>query len=242
MNKLKFLAIFVVLVWLGACGKDNSESHLGDYTILAGYSEEDYPTDTDTWEITDSEAATTDFAGLSAAIQALSGSGREISLKFPNLDTIPNYAIFGTASSTSMSSTPLDALASVSATKATSVGKQAFSYCTALISIDMPAATYIKEGAFSFGSSLESASLPSVTVIDEHVFYDCLSLEELYLATNSGVVLEDIDYTAFYSPSTYFSSTEDIALTLGSSNSSYMSGSTLTINDFSATFKSITLE
>lgn len=232
MNRLKFLAIISILVCLGACSSDDDSKYLGDYTILAGYSEDYYPTDTDNWVITDDEAVTSNFAGLNAAIEALSGSGREISLSFPNLDTIPNYAIFGKSSENA--AILADVIVSVSADVATSVGERAFAYCSSMTYADFPSATTVKEGAFLSCTSLETVDLSSATIIEELVFYSCTALESIYLATNSGVKLEDIDYTAFY-----FATPESITLTLGSSNSGYVSGNTLTVDDFSATFMDI---
>ncbi len=233
-----------------------TESHSLDY-----FSATSYPMTTDIWTITDSSATTDDFAGLSAAIEALAGSGREISLTFPNLTAIPNYAIFGTSSySDTYNST---ALVSVSAPLAESVGQYAFYNCNALVELDFPVATTIYTFAFYACSSVLELDFPSAAILENHcfracssvtvanfpeatnvrtyVFNSCSSLTDLHLATNEGVELLEMTNISFGWNTSNSVTVSNINLTVGSANTDKVVGSTLYIGDYDLTFVSITV-
>ncbi len=173
-------------LWLTSC--DTSEEEIADvvvnsdgselYSKLSHFSSRGYPTDTDTWVIEDYAAATTDFSGLSAAIEALAESDREISLEFPNLTSIPDYAIFG-VDDASTHNYDLDVVVSISTAKATSIGNYAFASCSALESIDMPLATSIGFATFSECSALTTVNLPELTSVSSTSFYYCSSITSL---------------------------------------------------------------
>ncbi|MFR9524584.1 MAG: leucine-rich repeat domain-containing protein [Rikenellaceae bacterium] len=159
-----------------------------NYTVtyaLVNITAENIPEE-DLWIITDTTAESTDFAGFSAAIEALAESGREISVEFPNLEAIPTYAIFGKEEYNSDFESK--ALVSVSAPKATSIEKSAFLYCYALTSVELPKATSIGESAFYSCTALTSVELPKATSIVEYAFYGCTALAsvELPLVTSIG--------------------------------------------------------
>ncbi len=226
------------------------------------FSETSYPA-TDNWIITDASATTADFAGLSAAIVALSGSGREISLEFPNLASIPNYAIFGESSFSEDLAT--DALVSVSAAKATTIGQYAFYNCSNLANVDFPSATIIYTYALSKCTSLTSLYFPSMVSLENHcfngcssvtyaefpqtttvktyVFFGCSSLTELHLATDDGVVLTSVINIAFNWTTTTSASVPKINITLGSANYDLVNedGFTITVGANSFTFASVTV-
>ncbi len=223
------------------------------------FSETTYPS-TDNWIITDASATTTDFAGLSAAIVALSGSGREISLEFPNLTSIPNYAIFGESSYND--DLAIDALVSVSAAKATSVGQYAFYSCDALADVDFPAATDINTYAFAYTSItsicfpaattlynhcyrgcslLTYAEFPVVTTINQYVLNSCPLLTELHWATADGVRLTSMHVSAIKWATNNISTMTDINLTVGAANADMVVGSSLFFGDYEYIFKSITV-
>ncbi|MFI3289758.1 MAG: fimbrillin family protein [Rikenellaceae bacterium] len=223
------------------------------------FSETTYPS-ANNWVITDASATTTDFAGLSAAIVALSGSGREISLEFPNLASIPNYAIFGESSFND--DLAIDALVSVSAAKATSVGQYAFYSCDALADVDFPAATVINTYAFAYTSItsicfpaattlnnhcyrgcslLVYAEFPVVTTINQYVLNSCSLLTELHWATADGVRLTSMNASVIKWATNNISTMTDINLTVGSANADMVVGSSLFFGDYEYIFKSITV-
>ncbi len=127
-------------------------------------------------------------------------------------------------------------LVSIELPKVTSVGSLAFYNCTSLSSIDLPEVTMIEDCAFTRCSSLCSIELPKVTSIDMMAFSYCSSLTEIGLATYYGVQLSFIGntFSAFHGLTT-----EDITLTISSTNSEFVSGNTLTVGDISETFKKI---
>ncbi len=139
----------------------------------------------DTWVITDTTATATDFAGLSAAIEALNESGRQISLEFPNLEAIPAYAIFGEEAYSSTFGS--DALVSVKADVATSVGNYAFRSCSSLESIDLPSATYVGNYAFNSCSSLTSINIPLATSVTGLTFAFCTSLTSIDMPSVTSI-------------------------------------------------------
>ncbi len=235
------------------------------YLDLAYFSATKYPMTIDTWTIIDSSATTADFAGLSAAIEALSGSGREISLEFPNMTTIPEYAIFGTSSydDATKAAYASDALVSVSAESATTIGQYAFYCCGYIKDVDFPAATNINTFAFYGCTSLTSICFPAATTFYNHCFRECTSLvraefpaaltlnqyvvqrctslTELHLATADGVRLSYIQNTAFNWTYTTSATVTSINLTVGSANADMVEGSVLYVGDNDFTFASITV-
>ena len=71
----------------------------------------------------------------------------------------------------------------------TSVEALAFSFCTELIYAELPNVTLVGESGtnqlFGFSSALVSVSMPSLKQANgERMFYNCVSLRELYLASN----------------------------------------------------------
>ncbi len=154
---------------------DNSSSY--DYLVL--FDTDSYPLNTDVWKILDETATTESFAGLSAAIESVSRltPEREISLIFPNLDNIPDFAIFGTAThSDTMSSS---AIVSLTANNAKSIGTYAFYMCISLKTVEATSALEVGYYAFYGCTSLESVILPSATAINEEAFSECLLLSDL---------------------------------------------------------------
>ncbi len=150
---------------------DGSGNKVSSYS-LDDFSAKKYP-DLDIWIIDDIQASTSDFSGLSAAIAAVyeADPSREISLYFPYLEAIPDYAIFGkSATSASYVST---ALVSVSAGQAQSVGSNAFYACGSLRTINISEATTIGNNAFDSCYSLEDISLPNVLTVGEYAFSSC---------------------------------------------------------------------
>ncbi len=132
----------------------------------------------DVWVITDTTAEVTDFAGMSAAIAALADSGRAISLEFPNLESLPDYTIFGatTTSSTARLAYDSGALYSLKADAATSIGQYAFYNCANLAKLDLPKVETIATYAFWSNVALTEVVLPSATYLDTYVFRLCTSL------------------------------------------------------------------
>ncbi|MFI3259893.1 MAG: leucine-rich repeat domain-containing protein [Rikenellaceae bacterium] len=153
-----------------------SFSYTTNFEYLSMFSATSYPLDTDTWVIDDIAATTADFAGLSAAIQSLSNdeSTRKIKLEFPNLEAIPDYAIFGESEYNSISTS---VLTSVSSSKATNIGDYAFGSCMSLTSVNFPSALSIGDYSFHYCVSLLDISAPSVLTIGEYAFRDCFAVE-----------------------------------------------------------------
>ncbi len=233
------------------------------YLDLAYFSATKYPMTIDTWKIIDSSATTADFAGLSAAIEALSGSGREISLEFPNMTTIPEYAIFRTSNYSDVTTYNSTALVSVSAPLAESVGQYAFCNCSSLVELDFPLATDINTFAFYGCTSLTEICFPAATTFYNHCFRECTSLvraefpaaltlnqyvvqkctslTELHLATADGVRLDFIKNTAFNWTETTSATVASINLTVGSANADMVEGSVIYVGDNDFTFASITV-
>ncbi len=159
------------------CDMSTLESNSNEFT-LSEISASNIPS-TDNWYITDTTASTTDFAGFSAAISALSTSGRSISVTFANLEAIPAYAMFGTEeSSTSFASS---ALSSVTAPAAKSIGDYAFYYASSLSSVSLPEVESVGNAVFCNCSNLSSINLPSATTIGDDAFYYCIALKEIDL-------------------------------------------------------------
>ncbi len=152
------------------------EIKAGTHNYLIDFLEYSYP-DYDIWTIYDKSATTSDFAGLSAALATVARltPDREISLVFPELTEIPDFAIFGaeTISETYDSS----AVVNLIADNATSIGDYSFYKCTSLEIISITSATYIGYYSFFGCTSLTTAYLPVLEDIKfDDAFIDCSNL------------------------------------------------------------------
>lgn len=193
---------------------EDNPSITGDF-YLADISADVLPS-FDEWVILDETASASDFAGFSAALMSLSDTDREISVEFTNLEAIPAYAIFG---GTSFNEDDLD--------------DETFA---ALVEVSAPAAVTVGEASLAWCTSLTTVSLGSAEELSGVVFASCSSLVDLTLAT-SDTVLSSVDAEAFDE-----CSTENIALVVGDGNANYIHGNTITVGEFTATFKSISNE
>ncbi len=158
----------------------------------------------DTWIISDATADATTFAGLSAALYTLStnGSGRQISLEFPNLSEFPYHALLGQEIDEDDDDEEYDyteyntsALVSVSAAVADNIGGYAFERCFNLTTIDFPMVECVEGSAFLYCSSLPSLSseqFPLLTTIEQGSFRLCSSIVSVDLPE-----LTTIGYEAF---------------------------------------------
>ncbi len=248
----KALCIFILSAMiLSACHNNNDSNY-----SLADFGETSYPTANDSWIICDRSADADDFAGVSSAIETLAKSERKISLEFTEIESIPDFAIFG--QKLFLENYLSSALHGLAATKATSVGVSAFAYCAALSQIDLPAATTIGQAAFYDCKTLSNIKLPRATTIGDYSFCDCCSIQrvdlpkvtkigkysfahctnitQISLATKENVKLESIADEAFYN-----TPTETITLYIGVANSEYINANRLTINDLSVEFKNIVI-
>lgn len=244
--------------------------------MLNDISADNYPKNSNIWIIEDTNATTSDFAGLNDAIVSLADSGREIELRLPNMTEIPDYAIYGekrvaTPSIKSIDAIvsgeksgvePLQALKSVDAPVAVSLGDFAFygcenmsSFsapqlnkvgraslyeCSGLTSISLPELMSVGELSFAYCSQLESVVLPKVKQIDALAFHVCHSLRTLDLATDSGAVLESVggsDKGAFFN-----ASTPEVVLTLGEGNKDLVSSNSLNVDSYNIQFKEIKIQ
>ncbi len=220
---------------------------------LSEFSSSSYPTSTNNWNITDSSAEISDFYGLRDALYEADSAGRQISLTFPNLDQIPQPSVIISQEGAFYQ---CYALVSVKFAKATYLCSSTFRECLSLKSVYLPLLTEVKGDVFYECSALESIDLPSVTAVDDTSFWLCTSLVDvnipqlisvgaaafqycqaittMNLSTGDGVKLSSVDSYAFSSLTT-----SNITLTIGSTNSEYVSGNTLTVGDFSETFAEI---
>ena len=101
-------------------------------------------------------------------------------LRFPNAESIGDYAFQDCAS-----------LTSIDLPAATSIGNNAFYGCTALTSIDLPSAARVNDGAFSDCINLEKADLHSATSIGNGAFRGCTNLQAIILRTTETVCVID---------------------------------------------------
>ncbi len=206
-----------------------AQTALDNLTELAEYSSTNYPTNSDTWAISDITAKLNTFYGLRDALYAAYDEGRKISLIFPNLKEVPSASGL-----TNGAFYHCKALVSVEIPKVTSVGDSAFGSCSALSSIDLPLVTSVGSSAFAYCSSLSSIDLPLATWIGRSAFSSCAQLATMSLAAGDGVQLSSVNTSAFNNVPT-----EIITLTLGSANREYVSGNTLTVGSVSETFAKI---
>lgn len=121
--------------------------------------------ESDTWIIVDTEVTTETLSGVRNALDVANNAGREISIEFPYITSIPDEAFLTSYG-----------LVSISCPKVTKVGESAFSSCTSLSSIDLVEVTELGEKAFYNCSSLTAADLPKVTEISASAFETCVNL------------------------------------------------------------------
>ncbi len=135
---------------------------------LADLSADNIP-ELDTWVITDTTAESgSDFAGFNAAIVALTDSGREISIIFPNLQSVPSYAISGQESHNSSMNDKC--IVSISAPVATNIGISGFRNCDALVSIDFPMVITAQDYAFYSCGILADINMPLLETVGKYSF------------------------------------------------------------------------
>ncbi|MFI3315762.1 MAG: leucine-rich repeat protein, partial [Rikenellaceae bacterium] len=135
-------------------------------TTLSEFSATNYPIYSDEWTITDTEAPLAMFIGLNDALNVLEGTGRKISLTFPNLDRIPSTAFY-------IGSEAISSIVSFSAPKATEVGNSAFRGCSSLANLYLPLVDSLGSSAFYNCDALTQVSLPLAESIGSYAFYDC---------------------------------------------------------------------
>ncbi len=211
MRKLLIFTALLASLTLYSCSEDIADDGTIDSSgfvdssvvYLSSFSASKIP-DYDDWVINDTEADTDDFEGLSAAINALAESGREITLSFPQIDSIPSFAIFG-VEEIDYYNFNSEVVVGVSAAKAVAIGDHAFALCLNLSSLDFPEVDSISDNAFVYGSSITSVTstqfpklttlggafslcsgitevdLPSVTFLGNKAFGSCTSLTDVSL-------------------------------------------------------------
>ncbi len=127
-------------------------------------------------------------------------------------------------------------MTSFSAPSVTTIGMHILRECTSLTSAQLPVLATYNYWTFALCTALEEIELPAATSFSGYNFYGCTGLKKMAWATNNGTKLTSVS-------SAMFTNVEisDIDLTVGAANSSYVSGSTLTVGNTSYTFKSITV-
>ncbi len=153
-----------------------------------------------TWYIMD-ESATgrADFEALHAALDKAEEADRDISLVFPNMNSIPSNAFtvtegVGGSIFAGLSVFSGLSLVSISCPRVTTVGELAFTACQNLTSVDLPIATDF--GVFVFGicRELKTITLPSAEIIGAQMFNGCHYLESVSLPAAKIVgISEDSD-------------------------------------------------
>lgn len=141
----------------------------------------------DTWVIYDETGVDTDFLKLKSAINL---SNKNVSLKFPNLTSIPSQTFLEWNKITSIDCPLVTAIESstfeyceVLTTalfpKATAIGGSAFRGCAVLTTISFPEITSIEYGAFGDCRLLKTVSFPKAITINNGAFNGCLALTEV---------------------------------------------------------------
>ncbi len=143
-----------VSVWDSEGGEE-----IPSFEMLSDFSAESYPEDTDSWVINDTEADRDAYAGLIAAIQALEGSDRMISIEFPNLVKVTSSAF--------------------------NIGFDEL--LPNIESLSFPVAATIWSNAFDGCSDLESFSAPKLEDIGFGVFKNCAALSTITMATEAKI-------------------------------------------------------
>ncbi len=148
----------------------------------------------DTWIISDASANDASaFDGLKAALDKARSVGRNISLKFPNLTSIPEESF-----------SSYNNLIDIDLPEVTSIGKNAFRSSSHLAKINLPKAETIGEGAFFF-STLTKLDLPEATFIDKNAFSSCYFLTEINLpkveTIGESAIYANLELIEIYLPS-----------------------------------------
>lgn len=200
------------IVWCGftSCGDSDSNLNLVEGYSLSEFSSTEFPADDDSWVIADQSAMATSFEGLKGALKTISYDypSRKISLEFPNMRSIPAYAMMLEEGE---SKSALSALVSVSSTYTTSIGEYAFYENDMLLIAAFPNATTVGDAAFGYCSSLCSVSLSSAESLGKMAFRSCTDLSAIVL---SSVI--EIGDEAFYGCSALSEVTLPATLTVAS--------------------------
>lgn len=128
----------------------------------------------DTWTITDetievySRLEDNGYAELCAALAAANDEGRKISIVFPNLTVIDQYAFYS-----------VENLISVEAPNVKSINPMAFFKCYALTSVNMPEVEEVEGSAFFSCSALANVNMPKVEKVGGSAFEECGLLKSI---------------------------------------------------------------
>ncbi|MFR9653523.1 MAG: leucine-rich repeat protein [Rikenellaceae bacterium] len=170
--------------------------------MLADFSATNYPTSANIWIIEDASASTDDFSGLK---DALANCTNDITLRLPNLLSLPDNAltwIDNTSLSielpvaTTIGASALNGLSGLTTLKipaATEIGEHALAACVNVASIEIPEATTIEDFAFMRCLALSSIDLPKATTIGGSAFYYCSALTTITLP--EAITIEDYAFT-----------------------------------------------
>ncbi|MFI3286263.1 MAG: leucine-rich repeat protein [Rikenellaceae bacterium] len=155
----------------------NSVTPTTSNVTLAELSAESFPLDANIWNITDSVATSDDFDGLCDAIEEVSDmGGRLITLRFPNLESLPDNAL---ECYKDYAVRDFSALYRIELEVATSLGESSLMHCEWLVEVDMPKVEVVGRRAFAQCYLMESVTTPEVTELESYAFVDCISLVEL---------------------------------------------------------------
>lgn len=200
---------------------DEKPIYTNIYWELSEFSSTNYP-DGNIWYISDREADDSElFLGLKDALATANG-GKEITIEFSNLTSLPTEAF-----------SHCIYLSSISLPSATEIGEYAFSLCSNLFSISLPLAKKIGDNAFDSCTMLTSISLPSATDLGTDLFFNCTNLTSLDLGS-AGSGISSLGYFTFHEVVT-----NNIYLTIKIADGAtgiLASNNTLTFNGNSATF------
>ncbi len=118
------------------------------------------------WIIIDDDATLVDFLDLRTLLQ--NNDYLYITIKFPNLKSLPNKAF-----------QDCNSLRSISCPSATNVGSEAFYCCRYLHTADFPSATFLGERSFSICQALWNLNFPNVETVSNAAFQNCKSIQSL---------------------------------------------------------------
>lgn len=129
-----------------------------------------------------------DFYNLYMALKAAGEAGREITVQFPNLTTLPQFAFFDVENEISGTKDYLTGLVAVEFPKVTVAGEEALAFCKTLRSAKFDILPATSRILFYNCSALENVELPSLTFVYAYTFYGCSALKSLSLplATQAG--------------------------------------------------------
>ncbi len=150
----------------------------GDAPIEEGYMLADIPEDgstieEDIWIIKDETAVSAEY--FSRLRNAINSAGREISVVFTNLTSIPNSAFVVALYS------PLNNMVAIEGPRVTSIGDDAFNYCSVLASLNFPSLETIGYNSFYYNPKLTTVNLPELVTLGEQAFYYCNALTTVEL-------------------------------------------------------------